>query len=89
MQETVSRVVLTASRAVKSSARIQRPRVESLLTMSSPEDVVLPIPNLKLAQLHFTLATPELEHLHDGARETLLAGIQQDREHAHASQHLR
>ncbi|KZW00236.1 PCI-domain-containing protein [Exidia glandulosa HHB12029] len=46
--------------------------------MSSSEDVVLPIPNLKLAQHHFTLATPELSHLHDAAREQLLAGIEKD-----------
>ncbi|KAH7108264.1 PCI-domain-containing protein [Auriculariales sp. MPI-PUGE-AT-0066] len=39
---------------------------------------VLPIPNLKLAQLQFTLATPELAHLHDDARKQLLAGIDTD-----------
>ncbi|KAG5640996.1 hypothetical protein DXG03_006438 [Asterophora parasitica] len=42
------------------------------------DDIVLPIPNLALAQHAFTLAQPHLAHLHDDARTQLLAGISAD-----------
>ncbi|KDQ61274.1 hypothetical protein JAAARDRAFT_173883 [Jaapia argillacea MUCL 33604] len=42
------------------------------------EDIVLPIPNLNLAQHYFTLSTPTLSHLHDNARKELLEGIKTD-----------
>ena len=49
------------------------------------EEVVLPIPNLKLAQNYFVLSSPHLSHLHDGARKELLEGIKADRTlHIHA-----
>jgi 26S proteasome regulatory subunit N7 len=43
------------------------------------DDVVLPIPNLELPQHFFTVSTPSLAHLHDGARQALLKGIEADR----------
>jgi len=49
---------------------------------------VAAIPNLKLAQLQFTLATPELKHLHDDARKQLLAGIDADRTRVHPIAHV-
>ena len=42
------------------------------------EEVVLPIPNLKLAQNYFVLSSPHLAHLHDDARKVLLEGIKAD-----------
>ena len=42
------------------------------------EEVVLPVPNLELAQHCFVLSSPQFSHLHDNAREKLLAGIQAD-----------
>ncbi|CAL1705800.1 unnamed protein product [Somion occarium] len=42
------------------------------------EDIVLPIPNLELAQHYFVLSTPSLQRLHDNARVELLKGIQAD-----------
>jgi hypothetical protein len=47
------------------------------LAMSS-EEVVLPIPNLQLAEHAFVLSKPTLSHLHEKAREELLAGIRAD-----------
>jgi 26S proteasome regulatory subunit N7 len=47
-----------------------------LLIMSDPSDVVLPIPNLSLAQNLFTLSNPSLSRFHDEARAALLEGIQ-------------
>lgn len=46
-------------------------------TMS--EEIVLPIPNLKLAQNYFVLSSPHLSHLHEDARKVLLEGIKADR----------
>ncbi|KAJ7470397.1 26S proteasome subunit RPN7-domain-containing protein [Mycena latifolia] len=46
--------------------------------MSDPTDVVLPIPNLSLAQNLFTLSTPSLARFHDAARTALLEGIKAD-----------
>lgn len=43
------------------------------------DDVVLPIPNMELAQHYFVLSTSSLSHLHDNARKELLAGVQADR----------
>ncbi|TFK37086.1 26S proteasome subunit RPN7-domain-containing protein [Crucibulum laeve] len=42
------------------------------------DEVVLPIPNLGLPQNLFTLSQPSLAHLHDKAREELIAGIKAD-----------
>ncbi|KIP03146.1 hypothetical protein PHLGIDRAFT_130324 [Phlebiopsis gigantea 11061_1 CR5-6] len=42
------------------------------------EEVVLPVPNLELSQHCFVLSSPQFSHLHDNAREKLLAGIQAD-----------
>lgn len=42
------------------------------------DDTVLPIPDLKLPQLYFTLTKPSLSHLHDDARRDLLEGIKND-----------
>ncbi|KAG6915135.1 hypothetical protein DXG01_013099 [Tephrocybe rancida] len=42
------------------------------------DEVVLPIPNLSLAQHLFTIAQPSLEHLHADARTQLVAGITAD-----------
>ncbi|KAJ7184159.1 26S proteasome subunit RPN7-domain-containing protein [Mycena filopes] len=46
--------------------------------MSDTSDVVLPIPNLSLAQNLFTLSTPSLSRFHDAARTALLEGIKTD-----------
>ena len=43
------------------------------------EEVVLPIPNLKLAQSYFVLSSPHLSRLHEDARKVLLEGIKADR----------
>ncbi|TFK63027.1 proteasome 26S subunit [Pluteus cervinus] len=43
------------------------------------DDIVLPIPNLKLPQQLFILTNPRLNHLHDEARKVLLAGIEADK----------
>jgi len=43
------------------------------------DDTVLPIPDLKLPQLYFTLTKPSLSHLHGDARRDLLEGIKTDR----------
>ncbi|KAJ7197257.1 26S proteasome subunit RPN7-domain-containing protein [Mycena pura] len=43
--------------------------------MSDSNDVVLPIPNLSLAQNLFTLSNPSLARYHDEARATLLEGV--------------
>lgn len=43
------------------------------------EDLVLPYPNLELAQHFFVLSSPSLAHLHDNARKDLLKGIEADR----------
>ena len=45
------------------------------------DDAVLPIPNLTLAQDYFVLSSPSLAHLHEGARKSLLEGIQADRKY--------
>ncbi|KAI0076430.1 PCI-domain-containing protein [Panus rudis PR-1116 ss-1] len=42
------------------------------------EDIVLPIPNLELAQHAFVLSSPKLKHLHENARKELLKGIEAD-----------
>ncbi|PIL28151.1 hypothetical protein GSI_09688 [Ganoderma sinense ZZ0214-1] len=42
------------------------------------EDLVLPIPNLALAQDYFVLSSPSLAHLHENTRKSLLGGIQAD-----------
>ncbi|PSR75336.1 hypothetical protein EW026_g4149 [Hermanssonia centrifuga] len=42
------------------------------------EEVVLPIPNLELAQHYFVLSSPQLSQLHENARKELIAGIQAD-----------
>jgi len=42
------------------------------------EDIVLPYPNLELAQFYFILSSPTLSHLHENARAELLKGIQAD-----------
>ncbi|KAJ7093122.1 26S proteasome subunit RPN7-domain-containing protein [Mycena epipterygia] len=46
--------------------------------MSDPSDVVLPIPNLSLAQNLFTLSNPSLARFHNEARAALLEGIKAD-----------
>ncbi|KAJ7105738.1 26S proteasome subunit RPN7-domain-containing protein [Mycena crocata] len=46
--------------------------------MSDPSDVVLPIPNLSLAQNLFTLSNPSLARFHNDARAALLEGIKAD-----------
>lgn len=43
------------------------------------EDIVLPIPNLNLAQQLFVLSKPGLAALQNDARKTLLEGIKADR----------
>jgi hypothetical protein len=48
-------------------------------TLTMADDAVLPIPDLKLPQLYFTLTKPSLSHLHDDARRDLLEGIKNDR----------
>jgi 26S proteasome regulatory subunit N7 len=45
----------------------------------SSDDIVLPIPNLKLPQQYFLLSTPTLSQFHEGARTELLEGIKKDR----------
>ncbi|KAM6500054.1 PCI domain containing protein [Amanita muscaria] len=42
------------------------------------EDIVLPIPNLKLPQQLYVLSKPQLSHLHNDARNALLEGIKAD-----------
>ena len=42
------------------------------------EEVVLPIPNLELPQYHYALSQSQFSHLHDEARQKLLAGIEKD-----------
>ncbi|KAF7799353.1 hypothetical protein EIP86_010585 [Pleurotus ostreatoroseus] len=42
------------------------------------EEVVVPVPNLKLAQSYFVLSSPHLSHLHQDARNSLLEGIKAD-----------
>jgi len=42
------------------------------------DEIILPIPNLVLAQHYFTLSTPSLTRLHDNARKDLLEGIKAD-----------
>ncbi|KAM5530291.1 hypothetical protein V8D89_016040 [Ganoderma adspersum] len=42
------------------------------------DDLVLPIPNLSLAQDYFVLSSPSLAHLHEDTRKSLLEGIQAD-----------
>ncbi|KAJ8507309.1 hypothetical protein ONZ45_g10317 [Pleurotus djamor] len=42
------------------------------------DDIVLPIPNLKLPQSLFVLSTPSLTRLHQNARVELLQGIEAD-----------
>ena len=44
------------------------------------EEVVLPIPNLKLPDYIFQLSNKKFEHLHEDARKKLLEGIEADRE---------
>ena len=43
------------------------------------DDIVLPIPNLNLAQQLFALSKPGLAALHNDARKSLLDGINADR----------
>ena len=43
------------------------------------EDIVLPIPNLKLPQQLFLLSKQRLSHLHDDAKDVLLDGVKADR----------
>jgi 26S proteasome regulatory subunit N7 len=42
------------------------------------DEIVLPIPNLELAQHRFVLSQPSLKHLHTSSRDALLAGIKAD-----------
>jgi hypothetical protein len=49
------------------------------------DDIVLPIPNLKLPQYHFILTEPKLAHLHEKAGVDLLKGIEADGEHSNNS----
>jgi len=44
------------------------------------EDEVLPYPNLKVAQHHFTLSSPNLAHLHAEASDAFLKAIEDDGE---------
>ena len=44
-----------------------------------PDELVLPIPNLKMPQNLFILSNPLLAHLHSDARKELLEGIKADR----------
>jgi 26S proteasome regulatory subunit N7 len=44
------------------------------------DEVVLPIPNLRLPQNLFILSNPLLTHLHSDARKELLEGIKADRQ---------
>jgi len=43
------------------------------------DDVIVPIPNLVLPELLFTLSNPTLHERHASARTKLLDGIQADR----------
>ena len=53
------------------------------------DDLVLPIPNLTLAQDYFILSSPSLAHLHQNSRKSLLEGIQADRtSHVHSTNTL-
>ena len=44
------------------------------------DEVVLPIPNLRMPQCLFILSNPQLTHLHSDARKELLEGIKADRQ---------
>jgi 26S proteasome regulatory subunit N7 len=43
------------------------------------DDIVLPIPNLSVAQNIFILSNPSLNRLHDEARANAIKGIEKDR----------
>jgi len=43
------------------------------------DDIIVPIPNLVLPELLFTLSNPALHERHASARKKLLDGIQADR----------
>lgn len=58
-------------------SRVNKTRLLVKLTMDH-SDVVLPIPNLSLAQNLFTLSNPSLVRFHDVARAALLEGIKAD-----------
>lgn len=44
------------------------------------DEVVLPIPNLRMPQCLFILSNDQLSHLHSDARKELLEGIKADRQ---------
>ena len=44
------------------------------------DEVVLPIPNLRMPQCLFILSNAQLNHLHSDARKELLEGIKADRQ---------
>ena len=44
------------------------------------DEVVLPIPDLRMPQNLFILSNPLLTHLHSDARKELLEGIKADRQ---------
>lgn len=46
----------------------------------STEDAPLPIPDIKYPQYAFILSSPQLSHLHDGARADLVKGLVDDGE---------
>jgi len=52
-------------------------RLLDLTTMT--DDIIVPIPNLALPELLFTLSNPTLHERHSSARTKLLDGIQADR----------
>ena len=45
------------------------------------EDETLPYPNMKVAQHHFTLSSPNLAHLHAEGSDAFLKAIEEDGEY--------
>ena len=54
------------------------PELRLQSTTAMADDIVLPIPNLSVAQNVFILSNPSLSRLHDEAREKALKAIQED-----------
>jgi len=79
-RECVSEIELKSRRDQRRVSPLKRdPHLHPTPTFAMADDAVLPIPDLKLPQLYFTLTKPSLSHLHDGARRDLLEGIKNDR----------
>jgi 26S proteasome regulatory subunit N7 len=45
------------------------------------EDEIVPYPNMKVAQHHFTLSSPNLAHLHAEGSDAFLNAIEEDGEY--------